>query len=120
MTETLAVCRLAADADAPTWASGEFVCVTRTPDELSIVCPEGNIPEDTPAERGWSALRVAGQLDFSLVGVLAGLTATLAEARISVFVISTYDTDYLLVKEADFSAAEQALVRAGHTVKHAS
>ena len=90
--------------------------VTRTPDELSIVCSEASVPPTARAQRGWRALEVQGPLDFSLTGVLAALTAPLAQARISIFALSTYDTDYLLVPGEDLARACATLTAAGHTV----
>ena len=110
---TFAVCRLEADAQMPAWATGDVIAITRTPDELSIVCSQDNVPESTRHEPGWRCLRVAGQLDFSMVGVIASSTGTLAAVNISVFVVSTFDTDYLLVKEADLEAAVASLVATG-------
>ena len=114
---TFAICRLDAAADVPDWATGEVVSITRTPDELSIVCPEDSVPENIRIESGWRCLRVAGPLDFSMVGVIAALTCTLAAANISVFVVSTFSTDYLLVKEDDLEAAVESLVEAGHSCR---
>lgn len=113
---TLAICRLGPDDAVPDWAGGPFVAITRTPDELSVVCDEAGVPGEVRAERGWRALQVEGPLDFSLTGVLAGLTAPLAAAGISVFVLSTFDTDYLLVREHDLPSAVIALRQAGCTV----
>jgi hypothetical protein len=114
---TFAVCRLDADAALPDWAMrGPFVSFTRTKDELSVVCSEEAVPEGIRCERGWRCLRVAGTLDFWLVGVLAVLLQPLAAAGVSVFVLSTFDTDYLLVKEGDFPRAAEVLRSAGHTV----
>jgi hypothetical protein len=116
-----AVCRLAAEAPLPAWAaggpSGSLVSITRTADELSIVCRQELVPEGVRCERGWRVLRVAGTLDFNLVGVLAALLAPLAEAGVAVFVLSTFDTDYLLVKDDRLDAADDALRRAGHGVE---
>jgi hypothetical protein len=112
-----AVCRLPADAPLPAWGAGVFVSVTRTPDELSVVCLADAAPDGVRCEKGWRRLRVAGELDFALVGVLASLMAPLAEAGVSVFVVSTFDTDYLLVKDADLARAVEALKAAGHTVR---
>jgi hypothetical protein len=100
----------------PSWAAGEFVSITRTTDELSIVCRASAVPDEVVCERVWVCLRVAGAMPFTAVGVLASLTAPLAEAGISLFAISTFDTDYLLVKAPDFNAAADALRRYGHTI----
>lgn len=113
-----AVCRLAVDAAVPTWATaGAFSSITRTPDELSVVCAEDAVPEGIKCERGWRCLRVAGTIEFSVVGVLASLTAPLAEAGISAFAVSTFDSDYLLVKDKDLPAALDALLGAGHVIR---
>lgn len=115
---TFAVCRLGPDAAVPTWASaGEFFSITRTTEELSIVCPQSAVPNDVRSEGDWRCFRVAGTMDFSLVGVLASLVGPLAEAGISVFTLSTFDTDYLLVKDADFEKATTALRQAGHSIR---
>ncbi len=106
-----AVCRLAATDDVPAWAltGSGFVSITRSDRELSIVVPQERVPADVTAERGWVAFRIAGTLDFSQVGVIAGLTDPLAKAGISVFVISTYETDVVLVKSKDTARAIEAL-----------
>jgi hypothetical protein len=109
-----AVCRLLPDAPWPEWAVGDFLSATRTADELSIICPEDAVPPDVRCEMGWRCLRVVGTLDFAAVGVLAALVVPLAEAGISVFALSTFDTDYLLVKEHDFDRACTALRQFGH------
>jgi hypothetical protein len=109
-----AVCRLAADAPLPSWPAGSYVSITRTPDELSIICSEESVPDDVPrVERDWRALRVEGPLPFEMTGVAAAFTAPLAAAEISVFVVATFDTDYLLVKSATFTRALEALRAAG-------
>ena len=102
----LAVCRFAPDAPLPAWvlhASAEFWSITRTPHELSVVCSEDDLPPsvDRQVERDWRAFAVVGPLPFGLTGVVSGITTPLAAAGIPVFVISTYDTDYLLVRSAD-------------------
>jgi hypothetical protein len=115
---TFAVCRLAAGAAPPAWAwAGPFASLTRTADELSVVCAEAAVPAGTLCERGWRCLRVAGTLDFALVGVLASLLVPLAGAGVSTFAVSTFDTDYLLVREADLGRAAEALRTAGHSVQ---
>ncbi len=111
---TFAVCRLAATAAVPEWASGRFLSVTRTDAELSVVCAEGAVPPDVRAEGGWRCLRVRGPLGFGLTGVLASLASPLASSGVSIFVISTYDTDYLMVQGRDLDRARDALERAGH------
>ncbi len=112
-----AVCQLPADAPLPAGAAREpFFCVTRTGDELSVVCREEHAPAGAPCERGWRCVRVAGTLDFGQVGVLAALTAPLAEAGVAVFVAGTYNTDYLFVKAEAAERAFAALRRAGHAV----
>ncbi|MCC6830014.1 MAG: ACT domain-containing protein [Thermoleophilia bacterium] len=113
----LAVVRLAADAAAPAWAAGGFVSVTRTDAELSVVCDASAVPETSAAsERGWRRLEVRGPLDLGLTGVLAAIAAPLAEAGVPVFVISTYDTDHVLVRADRLADAEAALRAAGHEV----
>jgi hypothetical protein len=115
---TFAVCRLAADAPIPGWATDSpFVSITRTEEELSVVCREGAVPEGVRCESGWRCLRVAGTLGLSLVGVLASLLGPLAEAGVSVFVVSTFETDYLLVRVADYQRAVAVLRSAGHALR---
>lgn len=99
LSETFGICKLR-PGPVPAWATEpSFHFIAGTPDELSVVCPESAIPERIPRESGWRCLRVRGPLDLSLTGVLASLAGPLAEAGISIFPISTHDTDYLLVKE---------------------
>lgn len=121
LPDTFAICRLDAGAPVPGWAlRGALVSVTRTADELSIVCPQDDAPEGVQASREWRRLRVAGPLDLSLTGVLASLTEPLARAGVSVFAISTFDTDYLLVRETQLDAAVAALSAAGHNAAQLS
>ena len=115
---TFAICKLEAAAPIPPWATAdELFSITRTGDELTIVCRQDAVPEGILCERGWRCWRVAGTIPFSLVGVLASLTAPLAEAGISVFAISTFDTDYLLVKAEDLGRAVDILRRQSHTIQ---
>lgn len=116
LDEELAVCRLPAGDPLPTWMAGPFVSVTRTINELTVVCATVSVPDLVTADKGWRGLRVEGPLPFSLVGVLAALSATLAASEISVFVISTYDTDYILVKDVDLVRAVVSLEAAGHDI----
>jgi len=143
LPDRLAICRMLADAAIPTWATaalaaGSFGAVTRTRDELSVVCAQDHVPYATSDDatsgsdsdaRGdapnaglrvdadWRAFRVEGPFAFTVVGVLATLATALAEANVSLFAISTFDTDYLLVKAHDVAAAIQALSVAGHRVE---
>ena len=96
-------------------ASG-FLSITRTEDELSVVCPEEAVPEDEHSEGGWRVLRLEGPFEFSEVGVLASVVGPLAEADVSVFAVSTYDTDYVLVKAKQLEAAVSALRARGHEI----
>jgi len=116
---SLAVCRLEAASRVPAWVdqAGDFVSITRTSDELSIVCDTDVVPRGVPMEGPWRAFRVQGPLVMTLIGVVAALANPLADAGISIFAISTYDTDYVLVHEPDLDAAIEALVGAGHTVQ---
>ncbi len=117
LPDTLAICRLDPAAPIPSWVTTrDFVSITRTRDELSIVCAQRDVPAGVQCERDWSALKVEGKLDFSLTGILASLVAPLADASISIFAISTYDTDYLLVQETDLPRAVQVLSAAGHKI----
>ena len=117
LPERLAVCRLSPGEKVPSWAfESRFFSVTRTERELSIVCGEASVPSGTAAERGFRALEVQGPLDFSLTGILASLLDPLAEAGISVFALSTYDTDYVLVRQEALSRAVAALRGASHRV----
>jgi hypothetical protein len=117
LRDLFAVCRLRADENIPSWAlSSSFCSLTRTPYELSIVCRQELVPGEVEAVRGWKSLKVEGKLDFNLVGILSSITSSLAQVGISVFAISTYDTDYLFIKERDLDRGVAALRKAGHDV----
>jgi len=119
LPDTLAICRLDPAAPVPAWAAGSspFLTVSRTAGELSVTTVQSAVPGDVPCERDYRALRVRGPLPLDLVGILAAIADPLAEAGLSIFAISTYDTDYVLVHEPDFDAAVDALIAAGHTVQ---
>ena len=118
LDEILTIYRLDRDAPIPERAlRGGFVSITRTADELSIVCSHPELVSEAPREPDWRCFQVAGPLAFSLTGILATLTKPLAEAGISIFAVSTFDTDYLLVKADDLSRAIVELTLAGHTVQ---
>lgn len=113
----LVVVRLDATTPVPDWAwDGEFCSVTRTADELSVVCSAPSASPRDPARPRWRAFRVQGPLDFSMTGVLLALADPLAREDVSIFAISTHDTDYVLVREADLPRACVALAAAGHTL----
>lgn len=112
----LAVCRLSPDAPLPSWIRGPFTSVTRTDEELSVVCDDDAVPPDVQAERGWRVLKVEGPIPFEVTGVAAALVAPLADAHISVFLLATFDTDYLLLKEESFARGVETLRAAGHAV----
>jgi len=113
LPERFAVCRFAADDPLPAWVFHEGATtwsLTRTPRELSLVCPEADLPPSVErAERGWRAFELAGPIPFGEAGVIAGITAPLAAAGVPVFVLSTFDTDLLLVREPDLARARAAL-----------
>lgn len=112
-----AVCRLNPGESLPQWAiEGELWCAVRTRDELSLVCRESSVPQGVRAQGGWRCLRLEGTFPFEMTGVIASITGPLADARVPVFVISTFDTDYLLVPEQHTAEALSILRRAGHTV----
>jgi hypothetical protein len=117
LADEFSVWRLAADAQLPSIQSGRFLSMTRTDDELSIVSPSRNAPAGVTTESGWRCLKVEGPLAFEMTGVLAALSAPLARAEIPIFVVSTYDTDYLLLKAVDLNAACDALRDEGHSVE---
>jgi|SRR5271157_1243447 len=113
----MAVCRLGPYDEVPEWAGGgAFSSVTRTSSELSIVCAEGAVPDGITRESGWRIFQVEGPLDFALTGVLASIAGPLAEAGVSLFAVSTFDTDYVMVREHDVESAVLVLRAAGHRV----
>jgi hypothetical protein len=115
--EELAVCRLPADAAVPEWAArGPLTAAVRVGPELSLVCAAAAVPAGVTARGGWRCLRAEGPFDLGEVGVLAALGGPLAAAGVSLFAVSTYDTDYLLVQAADLGRAVDALRGAGHRV----
>lgn len=117
LEEKYGVCRLNKTDSIPEWTKdSEFLSVTRTLQELSIVCVENNIPSDIKCEKNWRILKVEGPLDFSLIGILASISSLLAQNKISIFAISTYDTDYILVRDKDVDKAVVALVNARYKI----
>jgi hypothetical protein len=112
-----AIVRLPADEGWPWWATwSDLAALVRAPDECTVICTERLVPADVPAERGYVAFVVDGPIPFDEVGVLAGLAAPLALAGISVFVTSTWTTDYLMVRATVAASAVEAWRNAGHVV----
>ncbi len=113
-----AVCRLPAGAALPSWfVPGALSHVSWTDEELSIVCDEGRVPEDVQCERGWRSLMLRGPFAFELTGILAQVLQPLANADIGIFAVSTFDTDYVMVKQDHVHASLEALRAAGHTIE---
>ena len=112
-----AICQLDAQTSVPKWASlGDLYSITRTPDELSIICLHEQIPEHIPCQAGWQVLKIEGPFNFDEIGVLAALTAPLAAAQISLLTISTFDTDYIFIQAENYDQARQVLQAAGHQI----
>jgi hypothetical protein len=112
-----AVCRLPPDVPVPAWAGSAVFCsVTRTADELSVVCPAGQVPPGAKHERGWRLLKLDGPFDFGAIGILASVLTPLATAGVSALAIASFDTDHILVKATRLSDALRALEAAGHVV----
>jgi hypothetical protein len=117
LPQALAVTKLDSTSVIPSWAvQGDFFSVTKTDEELSVVCREALIPKEIVAERGFRCFKVRGPLDFTLTGILASLAEPLARAKVSIFAISTFNTDYLLVKEKDLALALEVLLGEGHQI----
>lgn len=119
MEDSYGICRFDPGASIPEWAfGGNFVSVTKTQEELSVVCPIKFIPDRVMCEKNWRALKVEGPLDFSLTGILASISTILAQSGISIFAVSTYDTDYVLVREKDLERAVDALSKGSCEIVH--
>jgi hypothetical protein len=113
-----AVSRLDPKSNVPEWSGeGDFVSISRTPEELSIVCLEANVPAGINSETGWRILKCEGPLDLALPGIMASLAEPLADAAVPIFPIATHHTDYILIKEAHLQTAVRALTRYGHVVR---
>ena len=117
LPDSIALCRLAPDTPLPSWCDAlPFSSIARTSDELSIFCPDAVVPDNVPAERSWRALKLRGPFALNEIGVLVGLAQPLADHRISIMAVSTYDTDYILVNGTSIDAAIAVLEGAGHKV----
>jgi hypothetical protein len=114
---TYAIVRLAPDAPVPGWATkGDFISITRTADELSVVCPTDNLPSDVHSPQRWICLKLEGPFQFSQTGVLLSFIEPLSTKDVPIFAISTYDTDYVLIQE-EFAWAIDVLREAGHELR---
>jgi len=110
LPEKFAICHFDRDTKIPDWAKEIYFCsITRTNDELSIVCPQDKIPGGVLCEKNWRCFKVEGPLGFSLTGIISSLSKPLADAKISIFYISTYETDYLFVEEKNLKRAKEIL-----------
>jgi uncharacterized protein len=117
LKQTFTIYRLAPDANIPASAlKSSFFAITRTDDELSLVLPDLVEVDSDKSDTGWACFKVEGPLDFSLVGVLAGISSVLAEVGVSIFAVSTFDMDYILVKQEQAQAAKEALTSTGYQV----
>jgi uncharacterized protein len=117
LAERLAVCRLDTHASIPEWATGEaFLSISRTRDELSVICEEHFVPAGVQASRGWRGLKIVGPLDLDLVGSLVSVTVPLAQSNIGILPIGTFETDYVLVRDRQLGDAVKALLFAGFEV----
>jgi hypothetical protein len=110
LSETFGICRMNHSTPLPDWAfNSDFFSITKTKEELSIVCPQNNIPTEIKSENEWRVLKIEGPIDFALTGILSSILSPLAKAGISIFAVSTYDTDYILVKSEKLSEAVSVL-----------
>ena len=117
LKEKYGVCKLDKTELLPEWAkNSNFFSITRTSDELSVVCSEDNIPNDIKCEKDWRVLKIEGPLDFSIIGILSSISTILAQKGISIFAISTYDTDYILVQNKNINTAIDSLIKERYEV----
>lgn len=119
LKDKYSVCRLNKDDEIPKWIfNEEFFSITKTEDELSIVCLQDKIKEDVKCERDWNILKIEGPLDFSLIGILSKISTLMANNNISIFAISTYDTDYILIKEESIDKAIEILENNNYNINN--
>lgn len=115
LNDLYSVCKLNPNSNIPIWINkNEFYSITKTEDELSILCSQKDIPEEIQCEKDWKILKIDSKLDFSMVGVISQISKLLAENNISIFVISTFDTDYICIKEKDLLKSVEILKQAGN------
>lgn len=118
LKDVYGICKLPGDSPIPDWTQkGSWYSITQTEKELTIVCPQGVIPARVEYDGNWRGFRIDGSFDFSQIGVISSIAGPLAKAHISIYVISTYDTDYFLVKEANVEQAVTVLTDEGHSIE---
>lgn len=118
LPDTLAVCRISLDSELEMWFLSEpFFVMLRGDDTLTIVCSQERVPQEVQQERGWRALKIEGSFDFAETGILESVLKPLAEAGLGIFAVSSFETDYVLVKERDFEVARRLLEESGHDVQ---
>jgi hypothetical protein len=118
LTQVMAISHIGPNEDIPHWADRHgFSCIFRTQDSLTIVSAQSSIPDDVPADRDWRCFEVQGPLNLSLTGIMASLTAPLAQAGVPVFALSSFETDFILVQQARLEEARQAIEEAGFIVE---
>jgi hypothetical protein len=111
------IVKLEQNSNIPKWVANEyFYSITKTAAEISVVCLQRNIPDNKICEKDWKVIKIAGSLDFSMVGIISKLSTVLADGGISIFVISTYDTDYILIKKRDIENTIELLKEAGYNL----
>lgn len=117
LQDTFAICRLDKNSSLPDWAvGGEFWSVSRTPDELSVVCPQESVPEGVDHDAGWRCLKLDSPFEFDLAGMISSVAAPLAQTNTDLFVVATQDSDYLMVKEQDLEETKGELARTGFSL----
>ena len=118
LDESFVICRFAPDEKVPgQLTANRFYSITRTDEEISVVCPKENVPDGAKCDYGWRCFKVKGPLDFSLIGIIASIATTLSQAGVSIFTISTFNTDYFLVNDDKVEIAIKALGNEGHIIE---
>jgi hypothetical protein len=117
-----AICKLNPDVKVPDWAiRGDFFSISRTPEELSIICQEDDVPLKVTSKREWRGIKIEGPFHFNEIGILDAITSPIARAKISLLTVSTFDTDYVFIQDSQFEEALLILAESGHQIKsHAS
>ena len=121
LNDKYAICKFNVNSDLPDWVKdSDFYSVTKTNDELSVVCKQSGSLDNCEISEDWQILKVAGPLDLSLIGIIAEISGTLRDNKIPIFTVSTFETDYILVKSKDLTRAVNSLKASGHKITYAS